>query len=114
MKRTPGPWTTSGRAYQESNFGGWICKVRGSDEAGFLTIAKVNSGNGRANDTPEVAEANARLIAAAPNLESALALLLEGVETAIKSGDWKVDGACDPEVAILKARAALKKARGTE
>jgi hypothetical protein len=37
----------------------------------------------------------------------ALADLLEAVELAIYSGDWKVDGACDPDVAIQRAKDVL-------
>ena len=33
--------------------------------------------------------------------------LLEGVEAAIKAGDWKVDGACDLDLAIVRLRQAL-------
>ena len=33
--------------------------------------------------------------------------LLEAVETAIASGDWKVDGACDPDAVIQRARNVL-------
>ena len=34
--------------------------------------------------------------------------LLEAVETAIASGDWKVDGACDPDLVIQRAKKALR------
>jgi hypothetical protein len=34
--------------------------------------------------------------------------LLEAVEAAIASGDWKVDGACDPDVVIQRAHKALR------
>jgi hypothetical protein len=37
----------------------------------------------------------------------ALVDLLEAVDAAISSGDWKVDGACDPDAAIQRARDAL-------
>ena len=37
----------------------------------------------------------------------ALADLLEAVDLAIYSGDWKVDGACDPDAAIQRARNVL-------
>jgi hypothetical protein len=33
---------------------------------------------------------------------------LEVIETAIKSGDWKVDGACDPDNVIHGLRQAIK------
>ena len=39
--------------------------------------------------------------------KEALKDLLEVVEAAIQSGDWKVDGACDPDLAIRRAREAL-------
>lgn len=41
---------------------------------------------------------------------NALAYLLGVVEQAIKSGDWKVDGACDPDSAIEWAKSELMKA----
>lgn len=58
------------------------------------------------------AEANARLIAAAPELLKALEELWQTVKVAIYTGDWKVDGACDPESDLNRARAAIAKARG--
>ena len=33
--------------------------------------------------------------------------LIEAMEAAIKAGDWKVDGACDPDSAIQRARETL-------
>ena len=39
--------------------------------------------------------------------QEALKELLEAVEEAIQAGDWKVDGACDPDTAISRARKAL-------
>lgn len=36
--------------------------------------------------------------------------LLEAVEAAIQAGDWKVDGACDPDSAIEWAISELTKA----
>ena len=45
-------------------------------------------------------------------LVSALEELLEVVNAAIKSGDWKVDGACDPDLAIRYAEQELKKYYG--
>jgi len=40
-------------------------------------------------------------------MKEALKELLEAVEAAIQAGDWKVDGACDPDKAISRARKAL-------
>lgn len=37
-----------------------------------------------------------------------IASLLECMEAAIKSGDWKVDGACDPDMHISIAEAKLE------
>ena len=34
--------------------------------------------------------------------------LLEAVEVAIASGDWKVDGACDPDFVIQRAKKAIR------
>lgn len=52
----------------------------------------------------------ARLAVAAPTLSTALSSLVEMVETAIQAGDWRVDGACDPERAIDMAKSALAQA----
>jgi hypothetical protein len=35
---------------------------------------------------------------------------LEAMESAIKSGDWVVDGACDPEIALVAVRQAIEQA----
>lgn len=43
----------------------------------------------------------------AERLRLSLASLLDAVETAIRGGDWVVDGACDPDRAIFRARKAL-------
>jgi len=43
--------------------------------------------------------------------KDALFHLLDVVEAAIKSGDWKVDGACDPDSAIHQAKEAMKHTR---
>ena len=37
----------------------------------------------------------------------ALEDLIEAVETAINAGDWKVDGACDPTLVLIRAKEAL-------
>ncbi len=42
-----------------------------------------------------------------PDARVALADLLEVVQAAIRAGDWKVDGACEPSAAIAKAERAL-------
>lgn len=43
----------------------------------------------------------------------ALVDLLEAVDAAISSGDWKVDGACDPDAAIQRARNVLEQPEPT-
>jgi hypothetical protein len=96
MSHTPGPWNTNG-ASKASNFGDWTARVRANDH-GPVTVAKVLAGNG-SNDTKEIAEANARLIAAAPELLAALESLVGKA--------WVRD---TPE--HLAAEAAIKKARG--
>jgi len=40
-------------------------------------------------------------------MKQALEDLIEAVETAINAGDWKVDGACDPTLALVRAKDAL-------
>ena len=40
-------------------------------------------------------------------MRQALENLIEVVEAAIKAGDWKVDGACDPTMALIRAKRAL-------
>ena len=39
--------------------------------------------------------------------EEALKDLIDAVEAAIQAGDWKVDGACDPDLVIRQAKEAL-------
>ena len=39
--------------------------------------------------------------------QEALKELLETVEAAIQAGDWKVDGACDPDLIIRRSKIAL-------
>lgn len=39
--------------------------------------------------------------------DEVLAEALECMEAAIKSGDWKVDGACDPTITIERMKHAL-------
>ena len=37
--------------------------------------------------------------------------LIEAVEAAINAGDWKVDGACDPTLVLIRAKKAIEQAR---
>jgi hypothetical protein len=41
-------------------------------------------------------------------------LALECMEAAIKAGDWKVDGACDPDYVFVCLRAAIEQAEKQE
>ena len=40
-------------------------------------------------------------------MRQALEDLIEAVEMAINAGDWKVDGACDPTLVLMRAKEAL-------
>jgi hypothetical protein len=40
----------------------------------------------------------------------AMKLALECMEDAIRAGDWKVDGACDPDYVFVCLRAAIEQA----
>ena len=53
---------------------------------------------------------NARLMAAAPELVDCVSDLIDAIETAIRAGDWKVDGACDPTEVVIRAKAIKSKA----
>ena len=57
-------------------------------------------------------EDDARLASAAPDLLDAIKDLLECMDAAIKSGDWRVDGACDPDLAVQRSGMAIAKALG--
>lgn len=108
---TPGPWKARRLNWQE-----WeIDAPSGDPTIGYSSWAGMISVYG-CDDFPGagkvVAEANARLIAAAPSLFAQLGDLVEIVEAAIAAGDWKVDGCCDPDLTLQKARVALAKAEG--
>lgn len=51
--------------------------------------------------------ATALLISKAPALLAQLSDLVEIVEQAIQSGDWIVDGCCDPDITLSKAKYIL-------
>jgi len=94
-KHTPGPWRVSGKQ-----------SIRCESGNGY--IAKTNWDNG---------EANARLIAAAPDLLAALeqiAILDEsGPDFSLQGEDgiWRVEGRKGGKIEAI-ARAAIAKARG--
>ena len=95
-QHTPGPWFAS--------------EVTGDEEPCYISahrwesLAKVY-GNEEA-DFAQEGRANARLIAAAPELLEALHLMVEALQPA------EVDFVDYERIAMEKARAAIKKARG--
>ena len=58
--------------------------------------------------------ANAQLVAAAPSLLANIRELVEIAEAAIKAGDWRVDGCCDPTLTLDWCRATIAKATGEQ
>ena len=94
-KHTPGPWHFRA-AIQEGQF---VVRDRGSS-GGFADIARVK---GDKRSTLAQAEANARLIAAAPDL-------LDALETYPALGVVMTDE--EMWAWVEKARAAIDKARG--
>jgi len=94
-KHTPGPWYFRA-AIQEGQF---VVRDRGSS-GGFADIARVK---GDKRSTLAQAEANARLMSAAPDL-------LDALETAPVNGLGWTDEELDAW--LVKARSAIDKARG--
>jgi hypothetical protein len=122
-KHTPGPWRlrddetpwTEGDAQIAQQYGepfGYteiLFSVAGEDTVAFCPWRPMD----RAEDQ-EVLRANARLIAAAPDLLTALELMLDkDAAMTERFGDrWPLDLA--PVHAVNAARAAIAKARGAE
>ena len=48
------------------------------------------------------------------NKEQCIANLLETMQQAIESGDWTVDGACDPDVFMRQAEYVLRSSGWTQ
>ncbi len=90
-KHTPGPWHHTGREFND---------VRDSDDE--LVAVALHLRVGQPQRSVQEAEANARLIAAAPELLEALQQALEFVD------GWKELSWCAP------ARAAIAKATGSD
>ena len=63
-------------------------------------------------NAPEPAPGGTDLIKAAPDGYHAGLGLLEVALAAIERGDWRVDGACDPDMAISRMQRFLAKSRG--
>jgi hypothetical protein len=87
---TPGPWRSTGLEYEPE--AGWF--VREAGDGRYLAVASVHS---TYREIEEI-EANARLIAAAPEL-------LEALEAAV------ADSTGQPNVWFFKAKDAIAKAR---
>lgn len=93
-KHTPGPWSL-----------GVLRKIYWLDFYGSMKciVDKVRGGN------PEQADANARLIIAAPDLLEAAKLLIAGAE----SEGWdRARGTDEPRTGIAELRRAIEKAEG--
>lgn len=102
-KHTPGPWTVGG-TNGNAVFGA-------EDEIGRLLVAHCNH---TGEIPPQVDEANACLIAAAPDLLSALATLLYGAmesEQDVTPIADKLEAIYEPGT-LAKARAAISRATG--
>jgi len=48
------------------------------------------------------------------NKDECIVNLVEVIEQAIKAGDWVVDGACDPDMAIEQAKRVLRESGWTQ
>lgn len=98
MSFTPGPWSVPHFADEKSTC---ACSyVFPGSQSGFGAIATVQFGG--ENESYETAKANARLIAAAPELLE----VLETVTCALIGHGYEADSA------VLSARKAIAKARG--
>ena len=98
-KHTQGPWRTNGCTVEVAN--AWALRIAGAVPPSTL--------NGYAPKSLDEAKANARLIAAAPEMLEALATLIGCAETDGmdgKSNVWRS--------AMIDARAAIAKATGVE
>lgn len=95
--QTPGPWIA--HKYPTKRGYGFVIQ---SEEHRGISIASLSPGISTDRIEP-IAEANARLIAAAPDLLAALEELLES-----QRGDWPLRQA----EAKQQARAAIAKAKG--
>lgn len=117
-EHTPGQWFADGHRVTYAH--GHIASFWGPREISDERLDGESWLDMRNRTQPERAKldrevkANARLAAAAPDLLLALSGLLATSRQAITSGDWKVDGACDPEIDFLRADATIAKALGEQ
>ena len=93
---TPGPWTAERATPNTINI----------DGDGF-SIGEVYDGAEDTDSEGSTAEANARLIAAAPELLAALENCIETLDAA----KHRANGGCE-WIAVIEARAAIQKAKG--
>jgi len=104
MKHTKGPWEV------------WI--IAGTGLPGIVahngpTVAEVTKWTSAGNSNPEVMQANARLIAAAPELLEALMVTLDQVDYTAGAGEpTEMVGALLPKEIIEMGRRAIAKANG--
>jgi hypothetical protein len=103
MSHTPGPWTPVIADGKRGWMGVW--EVKSVPDLDFAHHSVVSEKEG-------LTEKDARLIAAAPAMLEALECLLEVAKAALRSGDWKEDGACDPSIALSRAEIAIEQATG--
>lgn len=108
-KFTPGPWKV-----REDEFDGLCVHAPTIERMTDCEYVVVSNVNGDRTATPKYGtpEANANLIAAAPDGYAAGESLLGVVLAAIERGDWRVDGTCDPDIAISRMQRFLTQARG--
>ena len=98
---TPGPWSLTDR--------GDLLRIR--EEASDAVIATTDNGGHPVEEIfdHEQQVANARLIAAAPDLYTALEDCVERLRKCAKlhdNADWAIDAMCEPfETVLAKARA---------
>lgn len=96
-KHTPGPWIFDGDLVWAASIDGYVANTRTEDMTSGENIAK--------RDALEQIEANARLIAAAPDLLDALKSIVMSAEI----GNAAILGPL-----LVSARAAIAKATGEE
>ena len=105
-KHTPGPWKAH---FEEAYF------VTGPDLGRVAMMMNLKGAHGMGGRrSGHESAANARLIAAAPELLEALQELHTIVSRAIHDGDWIVDGACDPDACMMRAEDLIAKATGEQ
>lgn len=100
-KHTPGPW--SAVSYVNG-------KIALEDDQGLGTIALVDTVH--TIKDPREQEANARLIASAPELLEALELAAQALQSCYEVDSYPANGGTEQDKALATARAAIAKAKG--